>query len=69
MIAYRGQHSCGTPVEDELPDDYPVEEGVALYCPRCQEAFWHTGDEEPVRFLPPQPPEPEAPVKRRRWAR
>jgi hypothetical protein len=58
MIAYVAQHSCGTEVTDELPDDYPVGEGVGLWCPHCQESFWHTGGEPD-----------EAPVRRRRWSR
>jgi hypothetical protein len=85
VIAYRARHACGTEVSDDLPDGYPVQEGVGLWCPACREAFWHTGDQptpepepepeaEVPRFLPPQAPEPpgpepDAPVKRRRWLR
>ncbi len=80
MIAYRARHDCGTEVTDDLPDGYPVQEGVGLWCPACRESFWHTGgepapeaapDAEGERFVPPEPPPPEldAPVKRRRWRR
>ena len=70
MIAYLARHTCGTEVQDTLPDGYPVDEGVGLYCPACREAFWHVGGEAEAGpgFLPPQPPD-EAPVRRRRWSR
>jgi hypothetical protein len=32
---------CGTPVSAEVPDDYDLEEGVALACTTCQDVWWH----------------------------
>jgi hypothetical protein len=32
---------CGTPVSTDVPDDYDLEEGVALACPLCQDVWWH----------------------------
>ncbi len=62
MIAYRAHHACGAEVTDDLPDGYPVREGVGLWCPACREAFWHTGETpEPEPAAEPRvaAPEPE----------
>jgi hypothetical protein len=32
---------CGTTVSADVPDDYDLEEGVALACPNCQDVWWH----------------------------
>ena len=63
MIFEARHEPCGTVVADELPEGYPVEEGVGLWCGHCREAWWHVPDGEavatpapaPVRFLPPAP--------------
>ena len=39
---FRATHApCGDAVETDLPPGYPVAEGVGLWCPRCDVAFWH----------------------------
>jgi hypothetical protein len=59
-VTYEGRHApCGTVVADELPEGYPVEEGVGLYCPRCRQGFWSLPEPEPEREREPQgEPEP-----------
>jgi hypothetical protein len=61
-VKYAGTHApCGTVVSDELPDGYPIDEGVGLWCPACRVSFWHV---EPAAVavaapaLAPPPPEP-----------
>src|SRR3954447_17607159 len=50
-MRYEAVHpDCGTLVADEIPDGYPVQEGVGLWCPTCERSFWHVpeGDGEPA---------------------
>ncbi len=45
---------CGTEVRDELPEGYPVEEGVGLWCPVCTQSWWAQPAPEPA-VAPPEP--------------
>lgn len=52
-VSFSAPHpACGTVVETRLPNGYPLSEGVGLFCPVCQAAFWHTPDGDSAE---PQP--------------
>lgn len=58
----RSQHwACGTEVVEQVPEGYDLSEGIALVCPRCQDAWWHYPEAALATAALPAPAQPPAP--------